>query len=52
MGEHHVTLQRDGGQRRWTCVCGWHSDWSYYTDPQSAGRAVRHASGLDEGATP
>ena len=40
---HEVSQQAgDQNRRRWLCLCGWATPWTFYTDPTHAADAVRH----------
>lgn len=42
MGEHRVTQERVGSERRWLCSCGWATPWTVYTSAPDAAEAIRH----------
>lgn len=47
MTEHSIGRRVLGGRHRWECACGeWRTEWTFYTRPQDAPAALRHALGI------
>jgi hypothetical protein len=39
---HRVTQESVGTERRWSCPCGWATEWTTWTDATDAANAIRH----------